>query len=202
MNTCYIVGAAPFDEPVRVDGTDLVIAADGGQAALAARGIRAGLVVGDFDSSEPPTDLPFVRHPVEKDDTDMALAVREGMKRGYSVFVFYGCQGGLPDHSLAAVQTLHHLAREGMYGYMVGGGMVGTVVVNRTLAFAPHGRVSVLSLTDESHGVTVRGLKYTLSDAILTNDYPLGVSNEGTGQEAEITVKNGALYVLWESKEV
>lgn len=200
MDTCYIVGAAPFSESFTVDASDFVIAADGGQQALRQRGIRPHLVVGDFDSSEMPDDVAVVRHPVEKDDTDTSLAVREGIARGYTYFVFYGCTGGRPDHTFANVQTLYHLAREGMFGFLVGDGMVGTVVLDRTLSFAPQGTVSVFSLTDESLGVTIEGLKYPLNGARLTNDFPLGVSNEGNGQPAKIKVERGALYVLWENK--
>lgn len=201
MRTCYIVGAAPFSEEIFPDESDLVIAADGGQAALLSRGITPHLVVGDFDSSDAPSDLPFVRHPVMKDDTDTALAVKEGMRRGYETFVLYGCQGGSPDHAFANVQTLHRIAKEGLRGFLVGNGMVGTVVLDRKMQFSPKGRVSVFSLTDRSEGVCIRGLQYPLEDACLTSDVPLGVSNEGDGSPAEVSVAHGALYVLWEQKD-
>ncbi len=200
MRSCYVVGAAPFEETFAPDETDLVIAADGGQAALAARGITPHLVVGDFDSSDAPEGVPYIRHPVVKDETDTTLAVKEGMRRGYEVFLLYGCQGGSPDHAFANVQTLHRIAKEGLHGYLVGNGMVGTVVLDRKLCFAPRGRVSVFSLSDLSEGVSIKGLKYSLEDACLTNDVPLGVSNEGDGSPAEISVKHGVLYVLWEQK--
>lgn len=198
MRSCYVVGAAPFSERIAPDETDFVIAADGGQAALAARGITPHLVVGDFDSSETPDGVPYIRHPVMKDDTDTTLAVKEGMRRGYEVFLLYGCQGGAPDHAFANVQTLHRIAKEGLHGYLVGGGMVGTVILDRKMQFAPKGRVSVFSLSDLSEGVSIKGLKYPLENACLTNDVPLGVSNEGDGSPAEISVKRGVLYVLWE----
>ena len=202
VRSCYIVGAAPFSDRITPDESDLVIAADGGQAALAERGILPHLVVGDFDSSEAPNAVPFIRHPVMKDDTDTTLAVKEGMRRGYEVFLLYGCQGGAPDHAFANVQTLHRIAKEGLYGYLVGDGMVGTVILDRKMQFAPKGRVSVFALTDLAEGVCIRGLKYPLEDACLTNDVPLGVSNEGDGSLAEISVKHGALYVLWEQEKV
>lgn len=198
MKTCYIVGASPFEDVLSIDEDDLVIAADGGQAALARMGIRPHLVVGDFDSSEAPSDVSVVRHPVEKDDTDTALAIKEGMRRGYEHFVLYGCTGGRFDHTLANIQTLYRLALEGLFGYLVfDDGTVGTVVANKSLHFSPKGLVSVFSLTDECEGVTIEGLKYPLTNARLTNDYPLGVSNEGTGAPSKISVRRGALLVLF-----
>ena len=198
MNTCYIVGAAPSCARFAPDESDFVIAADGGHQTLSRMGIRPNLVVGDFDSSEVPSGVDILRFPKEKDDSDTVLAVKEGIARGFEYFLLYGCTGGRADHYFATVQTLYHIAREGFHGYLVGDAMVSTVIVNRSLHFSPNGIVSVFSLTDESQGVDIEGLKYPLSNATLCNDIPLGLSNEGTGAPAKISVKRGALYVMWE----
>ena len=199
---CYIVGAAPFDEPLPPLGAeDFLIAADGGRKTLLARGLTPHLTVGDFDSGEAPTEgeEPYIRFPVEKDDTDTALAVKEGMRRGYRYFMLYGGVGDI-DHTLANVQTLHRMAKEGLHGYLVGGGYVCTVLMEGSMRFCPKGRVSVFSLTDESVGVFERGLAYALEDARLTNDTPLGVSNHGKGEPAEIGLSRGALLIAWQAE--
>ena len=41
------------------------------------------------------------------------------------------------------------------------------------------------------------GLKYRLEDALLTNGYPLGVSNEFMGEESRIFVRDGTLLVFF-----
>lgn len=198
MAVCYIVGAAPECASFSPAAGDLVIAADGGQHALARMGITPQLIVGDFDSSHAPEGIPFIKHPVEKDDTDTALAIREGAKRGYRTFALFGCTGGRPDHAFGAVQTALGATRDGYRVYLVGEGMIATVLVNGSLCFRALGKVSVFSLSDKSHGVTLTGLKYPLSDATLTNAFPLGVSNEGAG-DVTVSVKDGALYLLWEA---
>lgn len=199
MAVCYIVGASPSCTPFSPAMGDLVIAADGGQRALAAMGVTPHLIVGDFDSSDVPCGTPIIRHPVEKDDTDTALAVREGAARGFRTFALYGCTGGRPDHALAAVQTALGAAQAGCRVFVVGEGMVGTVLLNECFRFFPDGTVSVLSLSEKARGVTLTGLKYPLRDATLTNAFPLGVSNEGNGREATVSVKEGALYLLWQA---
>ena len=198
MKICYVVGAAPFARAFSPNEDDLVIAADGGWKSLLNMGIRPHLVVGDFDSAEAPDDIPVLRYPIEKDDTDTALAIKEGVRRGYECFALYGCAGGRADQTLANIQTLHHLAIEGFDGYLVDENTVSTVVANKALHFKPKGKVSVFSLTNESLGVTIDGLYYPLRNARLTNDCPLGVSNEGNGQAASVSVKQGVLYVMWE----
>ena len=72
--------------------------------------------------------------------------------------------------------------------------------VNNSLNIKPEkgATVSVFSLSEESRGVTLGGLYYPLRDAILRADTPLGVSNSALGEEATVSVKEGALLVMWE----
>ncbi len=198
MGVCYIVGSAPHADVFSPKDEDLVIAADGGQKALSRMGIRPHLVVGDFDSSEAPKDIPFVKHPVEKDDTDTALAIREGARRGYRTFALYGCVGGRLDHTVGVIQTALGAKKQGYRVFLVGEGTVGTVLMNECFSFAPTGTVSVFALSERAEGVSLTGLKYPLENATLTNDFPLGVSNASLGGEASVSVKTGALYLLWE----
>jgi len=98
---CYIAGAGEFVENELPIASDFVIAADGGYTELVGRGIVPDLVVGDFDSLGTAPDHPnIVFSPVEKDDTDMMLAVRQGLDRGYMSFIINGGVGGRLDHTL------------------------------------------------------------------------------------------------------
>ncbi|MBR5381281.1 MAG: thiamine diphosphokinase [Oscillospiraceae bacterium] len=198
---CHIAGAAETGTAVVVRRPgDLVIAADGGLALLKRLGVEPDLTLGDFDSlGLAPTGKNVVRHPPEKDDTDMLLAVREGLRRGYRVFSIVGGLGGRLSHTLANIQTLLLIAGSGGVGFLHGDGTVVTAVKDGVIRF-PAGRtglVSVFSAGERAEGVTERGLKYRLDGAVLTNDRPLGVSNEFTGEEAEIAVERGSLIVIW-----
>lgn len=119
---CYIVGSRPPGEIALARGREaLVIAADGGLRHLEAQGLTADLIVGDFDSlGRVPEGDNILRHPVEKDDTDMLLAVRTGLDRGYRIFVLYGGLGGRLDHTYANLQVLNFLASRGASGRLLG----------------------------------------------------------------------------------
>ncbi len=88
---CYIVGSRPPGEIALARGREaLVIAADGGLRHLEAQGLTADLIVGDFDSlGRVPEGDNILRHPAEKDDTDMLLAVRTGLDRGYRLSLIH-----------------------------------------------------------------------------------------------------------------
>ena len=56
--------------------------------------------------------------------------------------------------------------------------------------------LSVFSLTEKSEGVYEKGTLYELENAVLTNTFPLGISNEWKDNIAEIGVKNGTLLII------
>ena len=201
MKTCIIFCAGEFKalaEPVR-EG-DFLMAADGGLVHLEKLGLIPDGILGDFDSlGYVPRDAKVF--PVEKDDTDAMLAVRQGLALGYQRFVIYGgLDGPRLDHTVANFQTLQFLADNDARGYLAGNSYMATVVKNGCLRFSETatGIVSVFCMGADATGVTVRGLQYGLEDGALSAGFPLGVSNHFVGCPSEISVKDGSLLVLWD----
>ena len=197
---CIIVGAGDFYEDLPIDprDEDFVIAADAGYTALCQRGVRIDEVIGDFDSMGRVPDHPNVHQlPVEKDDTDMLYALRVGLKHGYREFHLYGGVGGRLDHTLANLQCLAWLARQGCHGYLYGDKCILSAICNESLQFKPlkEGIFSLFAHGGTAHGVSIKGLKYTLDNADVNCDFPIGVSNAFIGQPADVSVKDGLLIV-------
>ncbi|MDE7221615.1 MAG: thiamine diphosphokinase [Oscillospiraceae bacterium] len=198
---CIIVGAMEPGPMAPVGEKDLLIAADGGLDHLSRRGLTPHLIVGDFDSlGRVPEGDNVLRHSVEKDDTDTMLAVKTGLARGYRTFLLYGCLGGRLDHAYANLQALLYLAGHGAAGFLLGGGMAASAVRNGRLDFSPghRGTISVFCPNGEARGIDLTGLYYPLRDAVLTSAFPLGVSNQFTGETASVSVRDGALLVMWD----
>ena len=198
---CVITASMPEQDLYFPDGC-FHIAADKGIVQLRARGVEPDLVVGDFDSlGYVPEARELVRHPVEKDDTDMMLAVREGLRRGFREFILYGGMGGRLDHTLANIQTLAFLAAHAARGLLFGDGTAVMLLENGTVRFpaTAQGTFSVFCFGDTAEGVTETGLHYALDNATLTNAFPLGVSNAFCGRESSVSVQNGKLLLLWQS---
>lgn len=201
MKRCLIFCAAGFDSLIEPLGeTDYVIAADGGFGHTEALGLRPDAVLGDFDSLGY-TPAGANVFPVEKDDTDAMLAVRHGLSLGFREFLIYGgLDGPRLDHTFANVQTLEFLTEHGAYGYLIGKDYILTVVKDGSVRFSAgaEGTISVFCVGADAQGVTERGLYYPLEDAVLTSSFPLGASNHFTGVEAEISVKEGSLLLIWD----
>lgn len=203
MGKCVIFCSAEFDALVQpLAAEDFVIAADGGLRHTEKLGVVPNEILGDFDS------LGFTPEganvfPVEKDDTDSMLAVRRGLALGYREFLLYGSvDGPRLDHTVANFQTLQFLSDHGAVGYLIGRDTIITVVKNGSVAFSAESRgiLSVFCMGPDAWGVTERGLYYALEDAVLTSGFPLGASNHFTGREAEVSVKNGSLLLLWDRR--
>ena len=207
MKRCFIFAAGTFyglrERPG--DPGDVVIAADAGYQVCLEVCVKPDLLIGDFDSMEPPADFARVRRlPVEKDDTDTLAAIRAGLEEGCTDFLIYGGTGGKRlDHTLANLQSLLFLRRRGARGFLYGDDFLWTVIENedlRVMRTVEWGLLSVFCLGDRAEGVDEEGFQYPLRDAVLTPDVPLGVSNHILEPEARIAVRKGALAVGWELK--
>ena len=203
---CYVIGAGDFTGFSRKPQTgDFMIAADGGYTYLQQRGIEADLVLGDFDSiSERPRHKNVIELPTEKDDTDMLYALRVGLKKGYQIFHLYGGMGGRFEHTLANLQSFAFLADKGARGYLFGHQDVTTVIKNAKIEFTAdaEGFFSMFSFSERCTGVFIKGLKYELADAQICNSFPIGVSNEFTGKDSEIAVKEGMAAMVFGIKNM
>ena len=201
MRKCYIFAAGELDAaPVLPEPEDLVIAADAGVEHTRRLGITPDVILGDFDSlGKIPQGAQVF--PAEKDDTDTMLAVRRGLEEGCREFVILGgLDGPRLDHTIANLQTLQFLARQGAVGYLVGKNQTATVLREGTTRFpaGAEGVISLFCLGADARGVTLEGLKYPLTDGVLTADFPLGVSNHFMGSDARIMVKEGSLLAIWD----
>ena len=201
---CYIVGAMPLEPELvpRLREGDVLIAADGGYAALTAAGLTPHLVAGDFDSlGRVPEHHNVHRLPCVKDDTDIGYAIKAGLEQGCTRFLLLGGVGGRLDHTIANLQLLGYLSQHGALGILAGGGYAATAITNRSFSFPAgcSGYCSVFCQGGTARGVTLEGLKYSLTDGELTASFPLGVSNEFLGTPARVSVREGTLLLVWEN---
>ncbi|MBP3477788.1 MAG: thiamine diphosphokinase [Lachnospiraceae bacterium] len=207
---CFLVGAGELPSyMIPVSEGDYLIAVDGGYDYCRKWNLLPDLVLGDFDSvssalkeeiakmqEEMPDKTKVL--PVMKDDTDMLAALRIALARGYRSFRIYGGMGGRTDHTIANIQCLQFLKNQGAEGYLISDREMLFLIRNESIKFEPKsfGIFSLFALQKQVTGVTIRGMKYPLNQAELTDDYPIGISNEFIGEEAEVTVEEGTLLAV------
>lgn len=203
---CYIIGACgEFSSKfsLNCNENDLIIAADGGYDTLKVNGIKPDILLGDFDSiTEIPEHIKLIEHPVKKDDTDTFLAYKTAFSKGYKNFVILGGVGGRIDHTIANIQTLLNIAKNGGRGFLIGQNNVMTTIFNSSIEFSEiyTGNLGVFAQGNDAYNVTISGLKYAADNITIKSDTPIGVSNEFIGDRAVISVKNGSILVVWDEK--
>lgn len=183
---------------------DLVVAADSGLDHVAALGLRADVVVGDFDSVDPAAlaaaeraGARIERHPVAKDATDLELALRVAAATGPARVIVTGGAGGRFDHELANVLLLcsDEFADLEVDAW-VGAAHLTVVRSRRVLRGTAGDLVSLLPVGGPVTGVTTDGLLYPLHGEDLGPGTTRGVSNELTGMEGAVSVRSGVLLVV------
>lgn len=200
---CVIVGAMDCEQDLHwINDEDYVILADGGYQYK--EKINYDLIIGDFDSlGYVPDEEHVMAFPVQKDDTDMMLAVKAGLEKGFDSFLLLGGVGGRLDHTIANIQTLAYLKSQGKHAMMIGDGQQIELLKNETrrLHCRERGIVSVFAYGGMAKNVSIEGLLYEVSHVDLSADFPLGVSNHWNGQNATITVGEGSLLLILTENE-
>ena len=196
---CAIISGGEFAPLGGIENAACVIACDRGYEYAARCGIKPDLLLGDFDSytGALPAGVEVLRLPVEKDDTDTMSAVRRALALGYGDIRIYCALGGRLDHLYANIQSAAFAVRHGARAELIGRDAHIYVFTGGTLSLPPRAgwSLSLFAISDECRGVAARGTKYTLSDAVVTNSFPIGTSNEWRGT-AEISVGEGVLAVM------
>lgn len=182
---------------------DLVLAVDGAAGLVREYGIRIDALIGDLDSVQP-DDLSFIeeqkikviRLQREKDETDTLAAFEHALAAGAGEIVILGALGERFDHSMGNVLLLTRALKKGVKA---------AIHDEKNSLFAANGDValsgragdivSVLPLTEDVVADASYGLKYPLKELPIPIDYPVGVSNEMTGDKARFTIKSGVALI-------
>ncbi|MBQ9745706.1 MAG: thiamine diphosphokinase [Clostridia bacterium] len=188
-------------DTVEICAEDFVICADNSFASALAQGVKPQLIIGDFDTGAPvsfPESTEILRFPVEKDDADTMLCIKEAARRGFKNITVAGGLSGRLDHTFANIQMLAYAKARGLDVIVTDGEneifllSPGKFTLPRRQGFS----LSVFSYGETARGISLRGVKYPLENGELTNLFPLGLSNEIVAEQAEISFKEGLLLII------
>ena len=203
----FIVASSPSALPpagLRPESGDLVLAADGGANLCLAWGWPVDAVVGDMDSVDAAVrsqleaqGTPFVVSPVDKDETDLELALRLALQRGATEMVIAGALGARIDHTLGNLALLALPALAAVAARIVDGDQTIWLVRDRLTVPGRLGdTLSLIPFSGDACGVTVSGVRWPLHEAGLPLGPSLSISNRMVEQQAEISVRTGMLLAI------
>ena len=208
LKRCVIITSfqsAPLKESFDLREDDFIICADNGYSHARLEGVKPNMIIGDFDSMDSDfedynliNDCEIIRLSVEKDDTDTLICLKYGIEQGFDEFFILGGLGGRLDHTIANLQTMSHAIDHGKSIWFLDGKNratlrnPGKLLVQKLDGF----KISLFTFTDFCEGLFISGVKYPLENCHLNNSFPLGVSNEFLGEQAQISHSFGKLLVI------
>jgi thiamine pyrophosphokinase len=187
-----------------IDDETFLVAADGGLKYLQQIGLRPHLLIGDLDSvtledveKVKSEGCEVMRFPVEKDETDLELALIETVNRGCDQVIVAGALGGRLDQTLSNIHLLD-LPEMAKVDLRLDDG-VDEVFLVRGSSEVMGNRgdiVSLLPISPTVEAVTTEGLKYPLYEETLYFFRSRGISNEMTAEQARVEIKGGTLLCI------
>ena len=206
MKKCSIFSAGEIKDysVINIENLGYIICADGGLRHIQKLGLTPDVLIGDFDTASPDGygSCEIIKYPCEKDDTDTMLAAKLAADRGYNEVTIYGGIGGRIDHTFANIQTLNFLNKKGTTAELIGDNEIMTILKDEEKTFFRKDGFyfSVFSFSEKSSGVFLEGVKYPLTNALIDNSFPIGVSNEILDDYCTVKLKKGTLLIVFSRK--
>jgi thiamine pyrophosphokinase len=204
MDTILIFAGGDPPEPdlaQEIPAADLVMAADSGYDAAVSLGYAVDVLVGDLDSivtQTVPAHVVVERHPADKDQTDLDLALELAMRDEPSRVVVVGGTGGRLDHELATASLICDERWADIEVDWVSSRARAHVIRRRRIVHGDVGAiVTLLAVGGPVSGLTTRGLKWELANARFEPGSTWGVSNLMQTPIADIKVGSGCLLVVF-----
>ena len=185
-----------------------VIAANGGSQHLWRLGHLPDLVIGDMDSL-PQTvrswlarsDVPFVSHVQEKDETDLELALLHAVTYYDEDILVFAAFGGRLDQTLANILLLAHPALvQRRIELLTANERAWLVTAETNIQGEIGDTVSLIPLRGDVLVRQTTGLFYALKDEVLAFGLARGVSNMMTSKLATLSVELGPLLCIHTQK--
>lgn len=205
-----LAGGEPVDESDRasVPTGAFIVAADSGLDAAETLALDVDVVIGDMDSVTPgalrraeDAGVRIVRYPIDKDATDLELALELARDAGARHIVVLGGHGGRLDHLLANALLLASPRFAAVdIRWRLGSVTATACRPGRTTAIdgTPGDRVSLLSIGGTATTIVTTGLAWPLAGGDLPPGSTRGLSNSMTGATATVAVGHGAVLLIHE----
>ncbi|HZJ82905.1 MAG TPA: thiamine diphosphokinase [Clostridia bacterium] len=180
---------------------DYIICVDSGARHLETLGLKADILIGDFDSISPSLlkkhediGTSILSYPMEKDWTDTQLAVDNAIDKGAHLVYIVGALGSRWDHSYANVMLLYRLEKRGIKAKILNSNNTISMSNNILDITGEIGQtISLLPFAGDVIIESTLGLIYSVKDLTVTMDYPIGVSNVLGANNAMVEIKSGWL---------
>lgn len=172
-----------------IDENTMLIGCDGGTEKILKLGLEPHAVIGDFDSQNRSElgNSEIVEHPADKDYTDSEAAIRYAISKGAQEVLLTGFSGRRIDHMLGNIYLLDKKDFAGILLKIIEGNQEIYMITDDTTIRGKKGDIiSFIPIDGDVRAISSAGLRYDLSDYVLSLQGNSGISNEMTASSAVI----------------
>jgi len=207
MNTLIITGGQIsktfLKKYLNENKYDIIIVADKGLESIDALNIEPNYIIGDFDSVnqnilEKYKNRNINRLLPEKDFTDTEAALEIAINKNSKDVTIIGATGTRLDHVLANIHILKRALDNGINARIIDCNNE-IILIKDKIEIEKNNKykyISLIPLTTEVKGLTLKGFKYEVQEYTLQIGTSLGVSNEQIEDKAIIALAEGILIVI------
>ncbi len=200
MHALILDGTLPSPEKTTplLSSAEQVVAADGAAMGLVEIGITPDVIIGDLDTISPEearanSSVEVIEDP-DQETWDGEKGLIYLIDSGAEEIIVLGAGGGMTDHVLNNYSILTRYAEEASIR-TVDDLCTGYFVSDRiTLPTEEGQRISIIPMPGAQ--VTTKGLLWELEGDVLAWSIREGASNQATGQEVSVIVRNGTVVVF------
>lgn len=209
MFTVGILGNGPsylLPDLTAYKEVDVWIGADRGAYVLIEQGIKLDYAVGDFDSIEDFEDkeiqanaMHYLKYPIEKDQTDLEIALLKAFKLKPEKILLFGVTGGRLDHELINIQLLYTIVKQGIKGIIVDRqNMLELTTPNKYDVYKDdhYPNISFVPYTKQVKGLSLEGFYYPLENETIQLGSTLCISNKLLSNKGTFFYEEGILLLI------
>ncbi|WP_129408169.1 thiamine diphosphokinase [Marinitoga lauensis] len=188
-----------------IDNSDILIAVDKGIELFKKIDIEPDYLIGDLDSASQESiawaesnGVEIIKYRPEKDFTDIDLAIDFAINKNSDNIIISGFLGDRLDHIFGALLLLKKYNTYIMFKEEL---LEISKISKNFDKKVKIGEIwSILSLTEKTEGIYLKGFKYSLKNGTLFFNNPIGISNETIEENIEISYNKGCLmYFRWKN---
>lgn len=188
----------------QIKQSDLLVAVDGGLRHVMSSGLTPHIIIGDLDSIDL-TDLEYFEHngvdiikfPIQKDETDLELAVEHVLNLGFEEILILGAIGRRIDHFLGNFLFFSNPKYQNVdIKILTKNSEVFFCKSRQIIEGASGDIVSLIPISDVVSDIQTSGLMYPLNGEDLLRWKSRGISNQLIDPIARIEFGSGELLCV------
>lgn len=192
-----------LENHLKLNKYDIIIAIDKGLESLDKLKIVPNYILGDFDSIDKNIlkkyeNIEMKNLNPEKDYTDTHAGINLAIELKSTEIIIIGAIGTRIDHTVANIHILKEALDHNIKAKIINEKNE-IELINKKIEIEKNKKfkyISIIPLTSSVTGITIKGMKYTLSNYTLQVGKSIGISNEQIEKKAFIQIENGILIII------